>query len=201
MSGADVNFRSFPLWVASAAHARRRRTTPVSTRNFFSELKRRNVYKVGAAYLSRLAGHPGGHDRLPAFNAPNWVLKVLIISSRSASTSRSRGLGVRDHARSIQALGRRRATPTAFREKVSEARRDHGCRASCGVLLLFRKPTRLPRHRFAQFEIGMSSAAEKKSIAVLHSENMGGDAKMLPSLMASRTICSRVARIEELKGD
>ena len=51
----------------------------MSTRNFFSELRRRNVYKVGAAYL--VAGWlviQIATIVFPAFNAPPWVLKVII---------------------------------------------------------------------------------------------------------------------------
>ena len=51
----------------------------MSERNFFAELKRRNVYKVAVAYavvawlLLQLAS-----ILFPAFDAPAWVMKVFI---------------------------------------------------------------------------------------------------------------------------
>ena len=51
----------------------------MSERNFFAELKRRNVYKVAVAYavvgwlLLQLAS-----ILFPAFEAPAWVMKVFI---------------------------------------------------------------------------------------------------------------------------
>jgi len=48
--------------------------------NFFSELKRRNVYKVAIAYaVVSLAVDSGGVDFFPAFDAPPWVMKIFII--------------------------------------------------------------------------------------------------------------------------
>src|SRR6478752_1330433 len=51
----------------------------MSEPNFFSELKRRNVYKVAVAYIvvSWLLIQAAS-IMLPAFEAPNWVMKVLI---------------------------------------------------------------------------------------------------------------------------
>ena len=46
--------------------------------NLFAELQRRNVVKVGAAYLvvAWLAVHAASIG-LPAFDAPPWTLRVL----------------------------------------------------------------------------------------------------------------------------
>jgi TolB-like protein len=52
----------------------------MSERNFFSELKRRNVYKVGAAYLIvAWLGVQAASIGFPAFDAPPWVLRIFIL--------------------------------------------------------------------------------------------------------------------------
>jgi adenylate cyclase len=52
----------------------------VSTRNFFAELKRRKVFKVGAAYLivAWLAVQAASIG-FPAFDAPPWALRIFIL--------------------------------------------------------------------------------------------------------------------------
>ena len=55
----------------------------MNSRNFFAELKRRNVYKVAVAYavvawlLIQVAS-----TVLPTFDVPGWVLRGLIITPR-----------------------------------------------------------------------------------------------------------------------
>src|SRR2546423_14701192 len=57
-----------------------RRPIEVSERNFFAELKRRNVYKVAIAYavVSWLLIQAAS-ILLPTFEAPSWVMKVLVL--------------------------------------------------------------------------------------------------------------------------
>src|SRR5712692_8987600 len=52
----------------------------MNQRNFFAELKRRNVYKVAVAYavVSWLLLQAASIF-LPAFDAPSWVMKIFII--------------------------------------------------------------------------------------------------------------------------
>jgi TolB-like protein/Flp pilus assembly protein TadD len=52
----------------------------VNSRNFFAELKRRNVYKVAVAYavVSWLLIQAAS-ILLPTFEAPGWVMKVLVL--------------------------------------------------------------------------------------------------------------------------
>ena len=52
----------------------------MSARNFFAELKRRNVYRVAVAYtvVAWLIIQVSA-TIFPAFNAPSWVLKVIIL--------------------------------------------------------------------------------------------------------------------------
>jgi TolB-like protein/Tfp pilus assembly protein PilF len=48
--------------------------------NFFSELKRRNVYKVGVAYIfAGWALSQGVAQVLPVFEVPNWVIRVIVL--------------------------------------------------------------------------------------------------------------------------
>jgi TolB-like protein/cytochrome c-type biogenesis protein CcmH/NrfG len=52
----------------------------MSSGNFFSELKRRNVYKVAVAYLvAGWALAQGLAQVLPVFDVPNWAIRLLIV--------------------------------------------------------------------------------------------------------------------------
>jgi TolB-like protein/Tfp pilus assembly protein PilF len=52
----------------------------VNSGNFFSELKRRNVYKVAVAYLvAGWALAQGLAQVLPVFSVPNWVIQLLVV--------------------------------------------------------------------------------------------------------------------------
>src|SRR5215471_12363929 len=52
----------------------------MGSRNFFSELKRRNVYKVAVAYIvvSWLLIQAASIF-LPTFNAPQWAMQIVIL--------------------------------------------------------------------------------------------------------------------------
>lgn len=53
--------------------------SPVSNRNFFAELRRRNVYRIAAAYaFITWVVIQVATIVFPAFNAPLWVVKVII---------------------------------------------------------------------------------------------------------------------------
>src|SRR6185437_13313387 len=48
--------------------------------SFFSELKRRDVYKVAVAYIvAGWALSQGIAQVLPVFDIPNWVVRVLVL--------------------------------------------------------------------------------------------------------------------------
>jgi TolB-like protein/Flp pilus assembly protein TadD len=52
----------------------------VKTNSFFSELKRRNVYKVGVAYI--IAGwalSQGIAQVFPVFDVPNWAIRLVVL--------------------------------------------------------------------------------------------------------------------------
>jgi hypothetical protein len=52
----------------------------VNARNFFGELKRRNVYRVAVAYaLMGWALAQGIAQVLPVFDVPNWVVRSIVV--------------------------------------------------------------------------------------------------------------------------
>jgi len=52
----------------------------VNPRKFFSELKRRNVYKVAAAYIvAGWALSQGIAQVFPVFDVPNWVIRSIVV--------------------------------------------------------------------------------------------------------------------------
>ena len=52
----------------------------VNRKNFFGELKRRNVYKVAVAYfVAGWALAQGVAQVLPVFSVPNWVIQLLVV--------------------------------------------------------------------------------------------------------------------------
>src|SRR3954469_25998740 len=52
----------------------------MNPRNFFSELKRRNVYKVAVAYaVIAWLTIQAASIFLPAFNAPQWAMQIVIL--------------------------------------------------------------------------------------------------------------------------
>jgi adenylate cyclase len=52
----------------------------VNQRNFFSELKRRNVYKVAVAYIvGGWALSQGIAQMFPVFDVPNWVIRFIVV--------------------------------------------------------------------------------------------------------------------------
>jgi TolB-like protein/Tfp pilus assembly protein PilF len=52
----------------------------LNTRNFFAELKRRNVYKVAVAYVvAGWALAQGLAQVLPVFSVPNWVIQLVVV--------------------------------------------------------------------------------------------------------------------------
>src|SRR6266481_1559167 len=55
------------------------RSKAVKIENFFAELKRRNVYKVAVAYaVVAWLLIQAASILLPTFEAPTWVMKVLV---------------------------------------------------------------------------------------------------------------------------
>ena len=52
----------------------------MNERNFFAELKRRNVYKVGIAYIvAGWALSQGIAQVFPIFDIPNWIIRLIVL--------------------------------------------------------------------------------------------------------------------------
>src|ERR1700757_190233 len=52
----------------------------MKTSNFFTELKRRNVYKVAVAYIvAGWALSQGIAQVFPVFDVPNWVIRSIVV--------------------------------------------------------------------------------------------------------------------------
>src|SRR5213596_1864575 len=52
----------------------------MNQRNFFAELKRRNVYKVGIAYIvAGWALSQGIAQVFPVFDVPNWIIRLIVL--------------------------------------------------------------------------------------------------------------------------
>src|SRR5246127_1176611 len=52
----------------------------MNQRNFFAELKRRNVYKVAVAYIvAGWALSQGNAQVFPVFDVPNWVIRSIVV--------------------------------------------------------------------------------------------------------------------------
>jgi len=53
----------------------------VNAKNFFAELKRRNVYKVAIAYaVAGWALAQGIAQVFPLFDVPNWALRLIVLA-------------------------------------------------------------------------------------------------------------------------
>src|SRR6202008_3570284 len=52
----------------------------MNQRNFFAELKRRNVFKVAVAYIvAGWALSQGIAQVFPVFNVPNWAIRLIVL--------------------------------------------------------------------------------------------------------------------------
>src|SRR4051812_36903497 len=64
---------------SAAHHGSGRRPTEVSERNFFAELKRRNVYKVAVAYaVVAWLLIQAASILFPTYEAPAWAMKLFV---------------------------------------------------------------------------------------------------------------------------
>src|SRR6202140_4474026 len=84
MMGRGRSFRDLTVYAATApikAVSRQEPVVRVNTRNFFTELKRRNVYKVTVAYavvswlLIQIATQV-----FPFFEIPNWAIRLVVLA-------------------------------------------------------------------------------------------------------------------------
>ena len=107
----------------------------MSERNFFAELKRRNVYKVAVAYavvgwlLVQVATQV-----FPFFEIPNWVVRlVVLLLIVGFPIAAGLFVGVRAHAGGNQARGRGRSQPIDHSHDRAQTHRSNcRCRGSGG---------------------------------------------------------------------
>src|SRR5436190_16864487 len=87
------------------------RSIEMNERNFFAELKRRNVYKVAIAYaVVAWLLIQAASIFFPAFDAPPWVMKIFIHRHHLRfSSGADFFLGLRDYAGRNQTRIRHRA--------------------------------------------------------------------------------------------
>ena len=70
-----------PAGVERHRRASPRRLTSGKPRNFFAELKRRNVYKVAVAYaVDGWALAQSIAQVLPVFDIPNWAARLIVLA-------------------------------------------------------------------------------------------------------------------------
>jgi TolB-like protein/Tfp pilus assembly protein PilF len=171
----------------------------VNPRNFFAELKRRDVYKVAVAYIiGGWALSQGVAQVFPVFDVPNWVVRLIVLLIII-------GLPIALFLTwmfEITPDGIKR-TETADRMPVAVRPKKHvwmyvvviGAAVSIALFFLGRyTATNTPRHNEA------ATATPEKSIAVLPFENLSGDpdnAYFADGIQEE--IRTRLARIADLK--
>jgi len=147
--------------------------------SFFSELKRRNVYKVAVAYVvAGWALSQGIAQVLPVFDIPNWVVRVLVL------------LIVTGFPIALVIAWAFEATPegikrTAVADAASERSRSKvwiyvvivGALLSIGLFFLGRYTAgnATPQHDASPARTEAATATPQKSIAVLPLLNESGD--------------------------
>ena len=147
--------------------------------SFFSELKRRNVYKVAVAYIvAGWALSQGIAQVLPVFDIPNWIVRVLVL------------LIVTGFPIALVIAWAFEATPegikrTAVADAASERSRSKvwiyvvivGALLSIGLFFLGRYTAgnATPRYDASPARTEAATATPQKSIAVLPLLNESGD--------------------------
>ena len=164
--------------------------------NFFSELKRRNVYKVAVAYavvgwlLVQVATQV-----FPFFEIPNWVVRlviVLVIAIGFPDRARHR-MGLRTDPGRIEAHGRCRsccggATAASSRLDFS----GHHRRRDVARFVF-------SRAHYGAEQTNAPDEAYSKSIAVLPFVNMSSTRNRTTSPMACPKNCNQLAQIPQLR--
>ena len=172
--------------------------------SFFSELKRRNVYKVAVAYIvAGWALSQGIAQVLPVFDIPNWIVRVLVL------------LIVTGFPIALVIAWAFEATPegikrTAVADAASERSRSKvwiyvvivGALLSIGLFFLGRYTAgnATPRHDASPARTEAAKAIPSKSIAVMPLLNESGDpADEYFSDGLSEELIAALGQIKDLK--
>ncbi|PYK13071.1 MAG: hypothetical protein DME65_02765 [Verrucomicrobia bacterium] len=174
----------------------------MNRRNFFAELKRRNVYKVAVAYaVAGWALAQGIAQVFPLFNVPNWALRLIVLTIvigfpialgiAWAFELTPEGL---KRTEDVDRAGRRIPKKHAWIYVVVV-----GAAISVALFFLGRYSAgnkTAPRQR----EAATASAMSDKSIAVLPFENLSEDkANAYFAEGIQEEILTRLAKIADLK--
>jgi TolB-like protein/Tfp pilus assembly protein PilF len=153
----------------------------VNPRNFFAELKRRNVYKAAAAYaiISWLLIQAASIF-LPAFDAPSWAIKFLIIAILLgfpialvlswAFEITPEGLKLESEIEPNKSIARRTG-----RKIVAVTIALAVVAAGLFVYQLVRSKTGTPRQNASAARTEATTVTPNKSIAVLPFDNLSRD--------------------------
>jgi TolB-like protein len=166
----------------------------MNPKNFFGELKRRNVYKVAVAYIvAGWALSQGIAQVFPVFDVPNWIVRVLVL------------LIVIGFPIALVIAWAFEATPEGIkRTEVADAARQHsrgrawlyivvtGVAVSVGLFFL-------GRYTASRKQIDTSVALEK-SIAILPFENLSEEkANAYFAEGIQNEILTKLAAVRDLK--
>ena len=174
----------------------------MSERNFFAELKRRNVYKVAVVYaVTAWVLIQAASILLPTFEAPSWVMKVVVM----VITLGFPVALILAWALELTPEGLKRTEDV---DRATEKRRKShlwiyvvaaAAVLSIGLFLLGRYTGRNIASA-ARTEAARGSPSAQKSIAVLPFENLSQDkANAYFAEGIQEEVLTRLARITELK--
>jgi TolB-like protein/Flp pilus assembly protein TadD len=176
----------------------------MSNRNFFAELKRRNVYKVAIAYLvAGWALSQGIAQVFPVFDVPNWVIRsivLLIVLGLPVALVLAWMFEITPEG--IQRTEAADAMPAATRRK------KHawiyvvviGGAISIGLFFLTRPYSVQRIENFVKGEPASASKVSEKSIAVLPFDNLSRDPDNAYFCEGVQDeILTRLAKVADLK--
>jgi TolB-like protein/Flp pilus assembly protein TadD len=169
-------------------------------KDFFAELKRRNVYKVALAYVvAGWALSQGIAQVLPVFDIPNWIIRLIVlliiiglpIALALAWMFEITPQGIKRTETADAMLTSARQKQRAWIYVVVV-----GGLLSIGLFLLGRYTAQTPREN----ETATGAALLQKSIAVLPFENLSGNPENAYFTQGiQEEIVTRLAKIADLK--
>jgi TolB-like protein/Tfp pilus assembly protein PilF len=167
---------------------------------FFAELKRRNVYKVAAAYIvAGWALSQGIAQVFPVFDVPNWIIRLivlLVIVGLPLALALAwmfeitpQGIKRTEAADAMATTARQKNRAWIYVIVI-------GGLFSLGLFFLGRYTAQTPR----QSETATAAALPQKSIAVLPFENLSGNPENAYFTQGvQEEILTRLAKIADLK--
>ncbi|PYL49739.1 MAG: hypothetical protein DMF40_01475 [Verrucomicrobia bacterium] len=167
----------------------------MNPRSFFSELKRRNVYKVAITYavVAWLLVQVGS-ILFPTFEVPSWVMKVYV-------TAIAAGFPV-----ALVMAWAFELTPQGLkRTEVADAAQEHSARGGWIVVIVITTALSLGLFLLGRYTASQAAPRERgvatqRSVAVLPFENLSDDkSNAYFATGIQDEILTRLARLNELK--